>query len=483
MRPIAPFALALAIACASIALQCSAPHDAIAPAAPPSPLPIVDVAGFAVVPARDVSVKGKGVRIDATARLFYNFRRADDHPEDQPIFVLFNGFAAEIVRAYGTGPTSVVDGGDVAPNPASWTKMANLLYVEPRQAGYSYDVLATRAPNAADCAPGIFNEYVDAADVLLGVLAFLDAHPELRGPVVWVGESYAGVRVTWILAYLRGRFDLASYVDATLAARIATSPRAASMRAGQILLEPWLGGGAQSAAINAVCAEASEVAVVSASVGAACIGSDACACATANGRSLYDFAYTIERQTKREDEASAAHVIPARAASLLGIPLDAIAGLAAPERARGFKCSARDATVPNEDALVALLGALPAGQSYWLPYSPLLPGKEITPTTLDWRTENALALAFVDNLRDVPAFVTNGALDLVVPTRSLAPALRAVIGGGRVDDASPARIVVSYADGTRAVTIAPYASSGHMVSMTEPVELARDVAAWLGAQR
>lgn len=479
MKPLVPFALA---ALAPVALHCAGAHDAPAPSAP-APA-IVDLAGFVEVPARDVAYRGGHVHIEATARLFYNFRRADERPADKPIFVLFNGFAAEIVRAYGTGPTTVVDGA-VVPNPASWTKTANLLYIEPRQAGYSYDVLADRAPVLAeDCGPGVFNEYVDAADVLLGVLAFLGAHPEMRGPIYWVGESYGGARVTWILAYLRGRFDLASYTDETLARRIAESRRAASTRAGQILLQPWLAGRAQADAIAAVCIDSGERAAVSASVGAPCPDADACACAVAHDRSRYNYSYTTEQQTQREGAADSAHLIPERAAALLGVPLTSIPLLAAKERGRGFKCTARDDTVPSDDAIAAALGplgALPVAQSYWLPYSPLLPGKSVLaiPPEPDWQTQNYLAPAFVDNLRDVPAFVTSGALDLVVPTRSLAPALGAVIGAERVDAATPASVTVRYSDGARAITIAPYASAGHMISMTAPAELARDVSAWV----
>src|SRR5258708_18595169 len=109
----------------------------------------------------------------------------------------------------------------------------------------------------------------------------------------------------------------------------------------------------------------------------------------------------MERMSQREHEASEAQVVPERAQALFGLALTAIRRLAAPARSRGFKCSAPDASVPNEDALVALLGALPAGQSYYAPYSPLLPGKEIAPVTLDWRTQNFVGAAFVDNLRDV----------------------------------------------------------------------------------
>lgn len=108
-----------------------------------------------------------------------------------------------------------------------------------------------------------------------------------------------------------------------------------------------------------------------------------------------------------------------------------------------------------------------------------MPGKEATPTTLDWRTSNAEALAFVDNLRDVPAFLTAGARDLVVPPRALAPALAAVLGADRVDAASPARIAVTYPDGVRFIDVFAYADAGHMVEMIQPADLAADLRSWL----
>ena len=439
-------------------------------------------AGFVEVPARDVTVKGSAVHIAATARLFYNLRPADEDPDDKPIFFLFNGFASEVVRAFGTGPTMVADGGAVVTNPSSYTQFANLVYLEPRQSGYSYDLVAGGAPGPSECAPSIFNEYVDAADVLLGALAFLDAHPQLRGPVYWVGESYAGVRITWILAYLRGRWDLASYADPTLAARLAQESRGTSLRAGQILLEAWLAGGAHTTAIAAECTDPVILAGVSSSVTTPCSGADACACADANDRSPYNYTYTVERETERETEASAAHISPALATSLLGVQLTSIPLLAASERTKGFKCTPPDATIPAEDALVAALGALPAGQSYYVPFSPLLPGKETMATTLDWRTENFEGIAFADNLHDVPAFLTAGARDLVVPTRALAPALVSILGASRVDQSSAAQLGVTYPDGERFVDLFAYANAGHMVEMIQPADLASDVRTWL-AQR
>jgi pimeloyl-ACP methyl ester carboxylesterase len=471
-------ALSALVASALSAIGCAAEPPPAPPSGPPAEVALSPEAGFVDVPARDVSLKGQPIHVEATARLFYNLRPADESPGDKPIFVVFNGFAAEVVRAFGTGPTTVADGGEVVKNPASLTKIANLLYIEPRQAGYSYDVL-DRPVKAGDCAPAIFNEYVDAADVLLGVIAFLGAHPDLRGPIHWVGESYAGVRVQWILAYLRDRWDLASYQDPALKAAIAAVHRPGSLRAGQILLQPWLVGKAHTQAINAVCYDAAEIASVSASLGAACAEMNACACVEDHDRSLYNYTFTDEHQTQREYEASEAHVIPSRAAALLGLPLESIAGLGAADRKKGFKCSPADDSVPPEGEMEKLLGALPAGQSYYAPYSPLLPGKETAKPILDWHDAGVEGPAFLDNLRDVPAFVTDGARDLVVPTRALAPALTAIAGAGRIDASKAGQIRVKYPDGERIVEIHTYPSAGHMITMLEPEAFARDVTAWL----
>jgi hypothetical protein len=458
------------------ALQCGDSSTTRAPATTPS-VPLE--AGFLVVAPRTVTVHGASVDIAAEARLFYNLRPADDAPATKPIIFLSNGFADDIVRSYGTGPTTVVDGGAVVANPTSFTQYANLVYIEPRQAGYSYDVVTGRTPDATDCAPDIFNEYVDAADYLFAALAFLDTHPALTGPVYWLGESYAGVRLTWLLAYLRNRWDLAPYTDPTLAAKVAATTRTTSLFAGQILLESWLAGGAHTAAISAECSDPIELTAVTASVGVPCAGSDACACTDANDRSLYDFASTVDLETTRENAADSAHIVPSLAEALLGTPLTSIALLAQSERAQGFKCTPPDDTVPAEDAIVAALGPLPAGQAYYVPYSPLLPGKENESTTLDWQTEDLEGVAFVDNLRDVPAFLTRGALDLVVPTLALAPALRTIVGESAIDASSPTRLGVIYRDGERFISIFAYPNAGHMISMLEPAQLSSDLQGWL----
>lgn len=469
-----------ALAAAALSTHCgaSAPREPL----PDPALPMAPEAGFLDVPARDVTARGQPVHLAATARLFYNLHPADEAPEDKPIFVLFNGFAAEIVRAFGTGPTTVAEGGEVVANPASLTKIANLVYLDPRQSGFSYDVHEGHAPTPDDCSTAVFNEYVDAADILLATLKFLAAHPALRGPIYWVGESYAGVRIQWILAYLRGRGDLAGYQDKTLSAAIAGAKRQTSLLAGQILIQPWLAGRAHTDAIAAACVDPAQLSSVSAGLGAPCESESACACADAHDRSRYNITYSTDRQNARELEASVAHVLPERARALFGFSLSGVAGLGHVERAKGFKCSPPDADVPGEAALVEALGALPVGQFYYVPYSPLLPGKETTKAKLDWREENFVGAAFLDNLREVPTFATDGARDLVVPTRALVPALRALAGDENVDLLTPARVRVTTPDGERFIDLGTYPDAGHMVTMIDPQGFTRDVTTWLSSR-
>jgi hypothetical protein len=448
-------------------------------------------AGFVDVPPRTVTLSGRAVSIAARARLFYNLRPADSDPGSKPIFFMNNGFTAETVRAFGTGPTTVAAGGDVVANPTPLTRIANLVYLEPRQAGYSYDVVEGRAPSpTTDCSADIFNEYVDSADVLLGALAFLAAHPELGGPVVWFGESYAGVRVTWILAYLRGRFDLAGYGDPTLAAAIDAAalsrPDPALLRSSQVLLEPWLVGGAHAAAIDAACVDPIETAAVAATLSGGCGTLGACDCADQNQRSRYDFAVSVADQTARENDASNAHIVPDRAAALLGVPLTSIPGLDVASRSAGFKCSTPNPadpneTLPDESPLVGALGALPAGQFWYLNFTPLQPDTDTAAWTRDWETQPYEGLAFVDNLHDVPTFVTDGRLDLVVPFRALGPALSHVVDPARVDADGGDGLGVIYPDGERFLGVGEYPGAGHMITMLAPAAFASDLAAWLGS--
>lgn len=441
--------------------------------------PLEAWAGFIDVAPRNVSLHGRAIQINATAKLFANFWPADETPENKPLFILFNGFAADVVRGFGTGPTTVDENGNVTRNPTSFTQMANLLYVDPRQSGFSYDVLSSGSPTASDCSADVFNEYVDAGDVLFAVMSFLDAHPNLGGPIIWIGESYAGVRIQWMLADVRDDWNAALYDDPSLRARLANFSRRKDLANRQILLEPWLMGKAHADAIAAECSDPKLLAGVTASVTGGCASASACDCASSADRSLYDYALTNEIENARLLQADQAQVTPDAAQELLGVPLTSIAGLAASDRQNGFKCSVSDDSTPDENAIIALLGALPAGQNYFLPFSPLTPGKNSATDLPDWENTNDVGEAFASNLQDVPTFVTDGDLDLVVPESALVPALQAVLGAPAASENGNA-ISVSTPGGARTISISRYPNAGHMITMAAPSALAADVHAWLG---
>ncbi|MET0792992.1 MAG: hypothetical protein ABW061_15835, partial [Polyangiaceae bacterium] len=90
--------------------------------------PLATEAGFIELAPRQVSIRGRALSLEAASQIFYNFRPADTGAGDKPLIVLFNGFASDVVRAFGTGPNSVLPDGSVVPNPDSLTRDANLLY-------------------------------------------------------------------------------------------------------------------------------------------------------------------------------------------------------------------------------------------------------------------------------------------------------------------------------------------------------------------
>ena len=461
-------------AATGLLVGCSSAHGANNPAAP-----IPAEAGFAVLSPRQVSIDGRAVSLESTSKIFYNFRPADTDAPDQPLIVLFNGFASDVVRAFGTGPMTVERDGSVVTNPASLTRFANLLYIDPRQAGFSYDVIAGRAPTAQDCSQDVFSEYVDAADVLLATLQFLRAHPDLQGPVYWLGESYAGVRISWLLAYLRGAWQLAPYRDDALEATMATLARE-RLLAGQILLQPWLAGSAHSSAIDAAYEAPSLLAAVEAAVSGPCSEADAYQCASDFGRSAYNYTLSQTEQNARIFAADAAQVAPDHAEALYGVRFENIQGLGGGERSMGFKCSTADRDTPDQRALSSLLGPLPDGQSYNLAYSPLMPGKGSSDP--DWQQTTLVGTAFVDNARTVDALITDGARDLVIPELALRTALSAVSDGVTITETA-SELSIGYPSGPRSVAIRHYAESGHMITMIEPKAFADDLSAWLELRR
>lgn len=159
------------------------------------------------------------------ARIWHVFQPADERPEDKPLFVFFNGgpggatsaglFSANTGRKavrvdYTNGTSAVID------NPSSWTRMGNLLHIDARTAGFSYSLMDDPGNDTlrlGEWDAQNYNPFIDGADFVRVLLRFLDNHPEIQANrVIFVPESYGGIRTTCILHFL---LYYRSYADGT----------------------------------------------------------------------------------------------------------------------------------------------------------------------------------------------------------------------------------------------------------------------------
>ncbi len=155
------------------------------------------------------------------ARIWYSFHAADKHSEDKPLFIFFNGGPGSATSSglmsmytgrYTLNNSIDSGGGDhYIANPVSWTAMGNLLYVDARQTGFSYNqMMFVNDYNARfrEFNSQNFNCFFDATDFIRVVLRFLSDHPQLQdNPVIIVGESYGGTRTLTMLHILLNYAD------------------------------------------------------------------------------------------------------------------------------------------------------------------------------------------------------------------------------------------------------------------------------------
>lgn len=237
-------------------------------------------AGFVELEPVDFTVQDQNASLDLTssrARMWWVFQAADEAPEDKPLAVFFNGGPGAssmdnftMNTAYYTLHNDVTGDAAYVKNPHSWTSIANLLYIDARNVGFSY-LLDAGAQNPAVRQAAFdaqnFNPYLDAADFIRVLLRLLAGELEelQTTPVMIVGESYGGVRATAMLHMLLnspmyGAGGNAYYLDPALAeeiqdhyarvfpgaARPVTRAQAAAQFSRQVLIEPLLCGENQS---------------------------------------------------------------------------------------------------------------------------------------------------------------------------------------------------------------------------------------------
>ena len=189
-------------------------------------------AGFVSLAPRAISFHGFGFSEagDTTAsKMFYAFRPALENASSKPSFVFMNGgpgaAASSALAAWGTGPWTMTPDGAAAANPADFSTLGNLVYIDSRQAGFSFDEINDPSDAAAREETFNFinyNLYTDAADVLLTLLWVFSEHPEIAAnPVVVVAESYGGARAAVLFSLARAAFEESVvYGDAVLFERL-----------------------------------------------------------------------------------------------------------------------------------------------------------------------------------------------------------------------------------------------------------------------
>jgi hypothetical protein len=446
-----------------------------------------DEAGFLDVPPQAHGAPYPG-------RMFYVFEVADHDPAHRPLAVFLAGgpgFPSSLdLVPYGTGRAtldpSMPSGTPPHANPASWTSFANVLFVDERQSGFSYEI-GGAAPSPADGGGCAFSPIDDAADAVHAVLRFLDAHRALQGaPVILVGQSYGGTRVTLMLDLLLRYATESARVDAALLGEVKAHydavfpdhagtvipPALAATQFGRaVLLQPLLVGGVQ------VTTQAQLI------VGDAYVGN------VASDRDVYDVRQPQGWSHALDESAATALADPTGATQLLAVDPRSIPRLGPAARSGAFRIAVPESpgALLANTALTAALGPLGPSDQYLVYPSTACP------------VDGSLFMGpgsgneLIANLRGgVRTFISDARYDSVIYAPAIPAVLRQVATvvvdtSPRPGVARPGWFTVSFPQGggpgpAIEVRFPPYDDSGHFVAVAEPQHLHDDVAAWLGAE-
>ena len=479
------------------------------------------------------------------ARVWVSFQPAREQPETKPVAVFFNGgpgSATDFLLAFNTGAKSLdatMNGGvPVGPSPADWSAIANLLYVDARNTGFSYSV----GVRSTGMTIRNFNAIVDAADFVRVVLRVLAVHPALRAnPVVLVGESYGGTRAALMehLLLFHGRYDadgevyrdpaLVAEIRAHLAATLAAPPDGpvppedvARQFGRMVLIQPYLLGDAQDEAMGELFEEeGSPPYQLEAET-----GEPFTPCKEQSGtcnpeyntftyvtqhakRDLYKYDEASTWSNDREVAMLPVLLSPDTYEAFLDQDPRTIGPMYASERSKAYKGAVSmpgSRTLPQganpwraprlrtvaaagsdlEAPFRAVFGTLGKDDAYYAAMN-LAVWALFEAAPFSYHTDRVGGL-FLEALLYTDVFVTAAGFDLICysPAVPVTLARRAELQA--VSHAANT-LALTYAEGafpgvgagtTRAVRFQPYPASGHSVPMAQPVELLGDVRAWAG---
>ena len=464
----------------------------------------IDEVGFIELEPRDYfapSAAEEPARSTRT-RMFYRFVAADAGAREKPVFVFFNGgpgASSMQLYTFGTAPLSLdADQLEALPsaNPHSFSSLGNLLYIDSRQAGFSYGVAddpadSSERTTAFDLAS--FDAAPEAADFVRVVLRVLQRQPALQNNrVVLVGQSYGGPRASLMLNLLLYP-STPLLRDDTLSAELAAHYRRVFGRVDglepallarqfgwQVLIQPFFADdesyGHASRALKERMAQQHGITQ-------AMLGTDYC---RGDWRQLADWCEAVSTAMART------LLDPAQFEAWMGVNPASVTGLPAKDRAGAF----RFATVPASPGLDPevwreQLGELPEWDRYFVPLAEVPPPPSVFFSGGDFRQ-----IVFLLAARYAHTLITNAAFDGVVRSEALVPSLQSLMTQlpwlenveyveGDLQHPSE-RFAIRYgADelfgeaAERIVDLPGYSNSGHAVTLTESEKFLTDVSRFL----
>jgi hypothetical protein len=442
-------------------------------------------AGFVEIPAQVTSFL-------SAARLFYSYqptKNGDGRPK--PLFVFFNGgpgsATSTSLLAYGTGPFTLdhnaLPDDPPRPNERSFARFGNLLYIDARNTGFSYNLRATE-PVVGDCS-GFLVE--DAADFTRVLLRFLADHPTLRGaPIVLVGESYGGARAVSIFRIFSHYGDpsialpddlraaLQAHFDAIwpgTAGGIHSPEQIATLFPRLVLLQPLLGAEAQTSLQDRLVQDDPYLGPP----------------LRAGGRNRHDVREEFDFMDVVGTRSRMALAAPGASEALLGFDLGQVGSLLPAARVEATHFGEFDSAA--EARFQQRFGPLGPRDGYLV--------RTFDPCLVFPRLRNPAADStdpwswFPEVLRLSRVFITNARYDAVIHTPSI-PVLLGQAGHHAVVDTAPrpdvarpgwVRVKLKGSDGLAdkdiEVRFPTYADSGHEVARSQGPDFADDVGRWL----
>ena len=474
--------------------------------------------GFVELPGDVATFDGQQL-VSPPTRLFYALRPARDDQDAAPLVVVHAGGPGASVlnlAAYGTAAHVLGSDGTLVENRGALANV-HLLYLDARQAGFSYSELEDpsdgEARAAAFTAAG-FNPYRDATDLLLVLFELLDRYPSLQQrPIFLLGESYAALRSNVMFHLLlhaeeygngSERFQSPT-LSRVLRERFRSvfddeSPSPAVITSwfrGQILLQPWFAGIRQANITGALLEQQGspldELATETDTDYQRCESEADCdpydnarRFLVDIDRSAYDIRETADWSLRNAEHLTAVATSSEALAAVLDVTLDSLDATFDVARAQAYRfADVRLQWTPRETGdLDSRWGTLEPWDAYFLIANEevlrAFTSSEAQSLGLDPNQEwygNLLA----DNLRAVPTMMTRAEQDLVIYGPAIAPTLASYPGVREVIEGNSGQgLSVVYDDGLVVSVMAPrYSQCSHSVLRDQPQLVLDDISRFI----